>query len=47
MHHAAVDFDAGIVNSFVSPAIQDAVVQHASDNQTKAASTPSGISRVN
>jgi hypothetical protein len=37
-HRAAVDFDAGFVNSFVSPAIEDVVV-HALDNEPKAART--------
>ena len=39
-HRAAVDFDAGFVNSFVSPAIEDVVV-HALDNEPKAARTQS------
>ena len=33
-HRAAVDFDAGFVNSFVSPAIED-LVTHALNNETK------------
>ena len=33
-HRAAVDFDAGFVNSFVSPAIEDVVV-HALDNRNE------------